>query len=110
MRVLKSTLTGALLIVAIGLMGCSAGTSSVQPTSSGASSADTPAASTGAIDGAALLQERCSVCHSVDQATAQTRDTAGWTTIVDTMIGKGANLSAEERDALISYLAEQYGQ
>lgn len=65
-------------------------------------------ASATALDGATLLQERCTVCHSLDKVTREKETSDGWTSIVDEMIGKGAKLSAEEKAILIDFLAETY--
>ena len=67
------------------------------------------AASGTTLDGATLLAERCSICHAVDKATAEDRDATGWGVIVDRMIANGAQLTPEEKDVLIGYLAENYG-
>lgn len=65
---------------------------------------DTSDDSQGAIDGATLVTERCTVCHSADRITSSDKDEAGWTATVDRMIGYGAVLDGAERDALIAYL------
>ena len=62
------------------------------------------------LDGQVLLQERCTVCHDLVRVTGAKKDRAGWEQSVDRMIGKGAELNAEERDVLIGYLAEIYGE
>lgn len=62
-----------------------------------------------ALDGAALLQERCTTCHSLNKATSRRQDQAGWTQTVQRMVSKGAVLNAEEQAALIAYLAQTYG-
>jgi hypothetical protein len=66
-----------------------------------------PAAS-GSFDGATLVQERCIKCHGIVriQQAAKTRDE--WQATVSRMIGRGANLSSDEKDAVINYLAETY--
>lgn len=60
-------------------------------------------------DAAALLQERCSTCHSLERVQNAQKTAAQWEQTVDRMIGKGAKLNNEERAILIAYLAEQYG-
>jgi len=60
-------------------------------------------------DGEALLQERCSVCHSVDKVAQEHNTGAAWETIVDRMIGKGAQLTDAEKAILVDYLAANYG-
>jgi mono/diheme cytochrome c family protein len=68
----------------------------------------TGAGDTGAaLDGDALVSERCTVCHTrdrIDAKVASGADLAAWTTTVDRMIGKGAQLSADERQAVLDYL------
>jgi cytochrome c5 len=62
-----------------------------------------------AADGAALVQERCTVCHSLDriQQAKKTRDQ--WTQTVTKMISNGANLNAAEQSTLLDYLSKTYG-
>ena len=60
------------------------------------------------LDGNALVNERCTVCHSRDRIDAQDKDEAGWTATVDRMIGYGAQLNADERAAVIQYLVETH--
>ncbi len=63
---------------------------------------------TTALDGNALVDERCTVCHSRERIDAADKDEAGWTETVDRMIGNGAQLSAEERQAVIDYLVSTH--
>jgi mono/diheme cytochrome c family protein len=61
-----------------------------------------------ALDGNALVDERCTVCHTrdrIDSERTEGLDQAQWGEIVDDMIGKGAQLNDEERAAVIEYLA-----
>ena len=61
-----------------------------------------------ALDGDALINERCTVCHTRDRIDAQDKDEAGWTATVDQMIANGAQLNEEERAAVIEYLVETH--
>jgi len=56
------------------------------------------------LDGNALVSERCTVCHSRERIDNADKDEAGWTETVDRMISYGAQLNAEERQAVIDYL------
>lgn len=59
------------------------------------------------IDANALIDTRCTVCHTRDRIDREQEDADGWAAIVDRMIGYGAQLSPEERDALIAYLSSR---
>lgn len=60
-----------------------------------------------ALDGAELVDTRCTVCHTRERIDNASKDEAGWAATVDRMIGYGAQLNEAERDAVISYLAGQ---
>lgn len=60
-------------------------------------------------DGAALLGERCTVCHGLDRPTSARKTQEQWEQTVVRMIGKGAELNEEEQEILIAYLTETYG-
>jgi len=68
-----------------------------------------PTAAPPAGDGAALLEERCTVCHSLDRVTSASKTRQEWEQTVTRMVGKGARLNADEQEILISYLTETYG-
>lgn len=77
---------------------------SSQPTS-------TPAApSSNTQDGAALLQDRCTVCHNLSRVESKNLSSTEWVSIVDEMMGKGAKLSADEKALLVDYLTATYGK
>ncbi len=67
-----------------------------------------PANTPPAIDGAELLDSRCSVCHSTSKVTSKTATAAEWEAIVAEMIGRGAVLSDEEKELLVQYLVENF--
>ncbi|MHB1018175.1 MAG: hypothetical protein ACYC2X_09875 [Coriobacteriia bacterium] len=64
----------------------------------------TPGEATG-LDGEAILNEKCSSCHSIDQVLAQEYDAVGWAAVIDEMIIKGAVLTDDEAAALAEYLS-----
>jgi uncharacterized lipoprotein YajG len=64
--------------------------------------------SSGGTDGASLMQNRCSVCHSTARITSAHKTAAGWTDTVQRMINNGAQLNATEQQTLIDYLAANY--
>lgn len=54
------------------------------------------------------MDERCTVCHSAGRITSAQKTADAWTTTVDRMISKGAQLNADEKQVLIDYLATNY--
>jgi cytochrome c2 len=72
------------------------------------SSQQTTTTSGGAPDGQTLMQERCSVCHSLDRVSSAHKTSDQWKTTVDRMISHGANLTSTEERTLVDYLAQNY--
>ena len=66
----------------------------------------TPGEATG-LDGGALLQEKCTVCHDLERVTAEDNDAVGWAAVIDEMIAKGAQVSEDEAAAIAEYLSLQ---
>jgi cytochrome c2 len=61
------------------------------------------------IDGAALLSQRCTVCHTLERVESKHKTQDEWKQTVDRMVGKGAVLNSEEENALVEYLTKTYG-
>jgi mono/diheme cytochrome c family protein len=93
-----------LIIVLAGtlLASCSS-SSSPTPTASGASASGSSAAA-----GQNLMETRCSVCHSTTRITSSHKTADQWKTTVDRMINNGAQLTAQEEQTLIDFLAQNY--
>ena len=68
-----------------------------------------PTAPPPSIDSEALLQQRCSSCHNLNRVTNKSWSQQQWEQNVSDMIRRGARLNTEEKDALVKYLAENYG-
>jgi cytochrome c5 len=51
----------------------------------------------------------CSACHSPSVFTKQRHDQAGWSTIVNQMIAKGADGSDDDFAKILSYLTTNFG-
>lgn len=64
----------------------------------------TPGEATG-LDGEAILNAKCGVCHSIDTVLAEDYDAVGWAAVIDEMIVKGATLTDDEAAALAEYLS-----
>ena len=54
-----------------------------------------------------LLKKRCTPCHSLSLVHRTKKTQAEWKKTVDRMIGYGAQLNEEEREAVIEYLSEK---
>ncbi len=94
-----------LILVMAGITGC-------QSTSTQQENAPLETAAPGnlpTIDGATLLEERCSTCHSTDRVKQAQKNQEGWDQTVTRMIKKGAKLTEEEKNALVDFLAKTYG-
>lgn len=60
-------------------------------------------------DGATLLNQRCSVCHSPDRVKLYRLSADQWTQVVSFMVQNGAKLTSDEQKVLVAYLAKTYG-
>jgi cytochrome c5 len=61
------------------------------------------------LGGAELLEQRCTPCHGLDLVERANKTAEEWETTVERMRGMGAELTDEEVQILIEYLAETYG-
>ncbi len=66
----------------------------------------TPGEATG-LDGEAILNTKCTGCHTLDRVLAEDGDAVTWAAIIDEMIAKGAQVSDDEAAALAEYLANR---
>ena len=66
------------------------------------------ATATTALNGRALLEQRCTKCHTLDRVESASKSSAGWGLNVREMVGKGAELNASEQEVLIDYLSITY--
>ncbi|WP_223796433.1 outer membrane protein assembly factor BamB family protein [Sphingomonas nostoxanthinifaciens] len=56
----------------------------------------------------ALVQKACTVCHVASQVTNQRHTKQEWATLVEKMIGFGAQVHDDQYDAIVNYLARNY--
>lgn len=61
------------------------------------------------VNGADLLQERCTACHGLGRVEATSETEAEWEATVEGMRGYGAELTDDEAQTLVEYLVENYG-
>jgi mono/diheme cytochrome c family protein len=101
---------GGALSLALGVAACGAGRHASPPTPEPVAEASA-STSRAPLDGAALLQRTCTVCHSLRglPAYANYWGEPEWRSMVETMVGYGAVLAPEEFPVLVRYLAVTYG-
>ncbi len=114
----KRTFTAPIvvLVAVIGslvLSACSSGqTESAAPPAVQEQESQAPATqeqeSVATLDGKALTQERCSVCHDLGRVESAQKTSDEWQSTVERMVSKGAKLDAAEQAAVVQYLAEAY--
>lgn len=57
----------------------------------------------------ALVQARCSGCHSFEQVTAARKTPDEWAETMDRMVDHGLQISPDETKRISDYLAAHYG-
>lgn len=67
------------------------------------------ACGSGQPSGQELLTDRCTGCHSLDQVRDQQLTREEWVDVIEWMKTYGVELTAEEQEILVDYLAETYG-
>jgi competence ComEA-like helix-hairpin-helix protein len=60
-------------------------------------------------DGQAMVQQKCASCHALKVITGKKASRQQWSTIVDQMITRGADVSDDDIDILLDYLAKNFG-
>jgi mono/diheme cytochrome c family protein len=58
--------------------------------------------------GKSVIESRCSTCHGLAQVQAAKNDLEGWQATVDRMVGRGAQLTPEQQQLVVKYLAKTY--
>ena len=58
-----------------------------------------------------LVMGHCAICHSLDyiQMNSPILDRAGWEKTVNKMVALGADIAEPDKQAILDYLARQYG-
>jgi competence protein ComEA len=60
-------------------------------------------------EGQAIVQKKCASCHALKVVTGKRASRQQWSTIVDQMIARGADVSDDDIDTLLDYLAKNFG-
>jgi cytochrome c5 len=105
----KTVLLTAILLVTLGMMlaacGSKAKSTATQPSAPAQQPAVAPASGG---NGEALLNDRCTKCHSLERVTSAKKSASDWQKTVTRMVGNGAILTSEEQKVLVDYLAKTY--
>lgn len=101
-------------LMAITVMGCASSQPTTEPAgesaapTTGGGEAETPATGgEAATDGAALTEQKCSMCHPIDRVNSATYDAAGWDEVITRMEQNGLVVTPEERQAILDYLSQR---
>lgn len=78
------------------------------PTPPAATISPTSAPVTGSLDGAALVQEYCTECHSLNRVKRTSGSAAEWASIVEKMVAEGLEVTDQEKQTILTYLAQTY--
>ena len=60
--------------------------------------------------GKAVVVRMCSNCHEIERVTTTKNSKKQWSYVVDDMVSRGAEGSEEDANAVIAYLARNYGK
>jgi cytochrome c2 len=75
----------------------------------GSAHSDTSTAAAADAETWALIEERCTRCHVIDIVTARRATPTEWHEIVERMVSQGAQVTPEEIEAIVGYLARHQG-
>ncbi len=54
-----------------------------------------------------LIVDKCSGCHPSSRVFDASYDAEGWSDVIDRMIDKGADVSGEEKELMVDWLANR---
>jgi competence protein ComEA len=57
-----------------------------------------------------ITVKACTSCHDAEHFTGQKHTKEEWKSVVDTMIGYGAEINDEQSAAIVAYLTKNYGK
>jgi competence ComEA-like helix-hairpin-helix protein len=60
-------------------------------------------------EGQAIVQQKCASCHALKVVTGKRASRQQWSTIVDQMVTRGADVSDDDIDTLLDYLVKNFG-
>jgi cytochrome c5 len=105
---MRKLLLPILFILTVTVIGGACGGPASAPTATSALPAKPTTAPAQVLDGKALMNERCTVCHSTERIQTAQKTRADWEATVARMKGNGAKLNDAETAALVDFLAATY--
>jgi competence protein ComEA len=60
-------------------------------------------------EGQAIVQQKCVSCHALKVVTGKKASRQQWSTTVDQMITRGADVSEDDVETLVDYLTKNFG-
>lgn len=100
-------------VLALTVVGCASSEPTTQPAGESAApttngQTETPATEGEATaDGAALTEQKCTMCHPIDRVNSVKYDAAGWEEVIARMEQNGLVVTPEERQAILDYLVQR---
>jgi mono/diheme cytochrome c family protein len=61
----------------------------------------------GAADGEALVEQKCTLCHTLDRVDQASKSADEWSATVDRMVGHGLVVTDDEKTVIVDYLAQR---
>lgn len=58
--------------------------------------------------GKAIVEKTCASCHAIKVVTSKKASKEQWSTIVDQMLSKGADLNDDEVEIVVDYLSKNF--
>ena len=100
---MKTRLLLGLIVILLLVTACS----SAEPTSTQVSATQAAEGAT-TLDGKALVEQRCVGCHNLNRIKIAKKTAEEWKATVIEMVGHGAELTEQEQQIVIDYLAATY--
>lgn len=60
-------------------------------------------------NGQAIVQQKCSTCHALKVVTGKRASKQQWSTIVDQMVTRGADVADDDIETVVEYLSKNFG-
>jgi mono/diheme cytochrome c family protein len=59
--------------------------------------------------GKVIVERTCASCHAIKVVTSKKASKEQWSTIIDQMLSKGADLNDDEVEIVVDYLSKNFG-